>query len=285
MTEKRNSAKALIVPDQLEDAGLSQRGRQTGPGSPKAGRQTRPLPEERTITLHLNEEELLSFQASPENLDELAVGFLYSEGVLNNREDLGSVQVTDCHVYVVANTDRAALPTANGAKKTLTSGCGRGLTFLGLDGMRSLRRTREKLTVSVRQVGELMRELAQQSTKYQKTGGVHSSALALPDKIIATREDIGRHNTVDKLLGYAFLNDLRLQRVIIVSSGRISLEMAAKVGRAGIPVAISRTAVTDMALALADELGITLVGYARAGANADMRVYCGGWRLNKEIRE
>jgi len=94
-------------------------------------------------------------------------------------------------------------------------------------------------------------------------GGVHSCALCSQDEIIIFEEDIGRHNALDKILGRALLQDIDLSDKIILTSGRISSEILIKVGKRAIPVLISRAAPTNLAIEMARELNITLIGFAR----------------------
>lgn len=278
MTEKRPEDSAPALAAVTDIAGVSAKRNPRVAGGVK--RTPDLLPKERTITLYLDDEELVAFQASPEHLDELAVGFLYGEGLLDGNKDLKEVRVKGSRISIATHSDRPSIEKLGG-KRTLTSGCGRGLTFLGADSLTKMRRVDGALSISKTQIGKLMRELSQRSIEYQKTGGIHSSALATPDRIIAVREDIGRHNTIDKLIGHALLEEVDLRSMVLVSSGRISLEMAAKAVRAQTPIVISRTAATDMAVALAEELGLTLVGYARAPLTDKMNVYSGVWRLEE----
>jgi FdhD protein len=119
------------------------------------------------------------------------------------------------------------------------------------------------LRVPAARVGELMHELARLSELHRRTGGVHSAALADEGGIRLFREDIGRHNAVDKVIGARLAEGGDFRRCLLLSSGRVSSEVLAKAARCGAPVLVSRTAPTDRSVSEARRLNLTLVGFAR----------------------
>src|SRR5699024_4164892 len=108
-----------------------------------------------------------------------------------------------------------------------------------------------------------MNELQNQSDHFQATGGVHNAALCTVDELVAIKTDIGRHNALDKIYGYILEHDIPLADKIIVFSGRISSEVLLKISKTAIGILISKSAPTDLALNLANDLGITAIGFAR----------------------
>ena len=108
--------------------------------------------------------------------------------------------------------------------------------------------------------------LDEEAKTFRLTGGVHEAALAHGEGFVVYYEDIGRHNTLDRVLGYTFLNDVDTSDKAGILSSRISSEILTKVARIGAPVVVSRAAVTCIAIDLADQLGITLVGFARGNS-------------------
>ncbi|MFH7320426.1 formate dehydrogenase accessory sulfurtransferase FdhD [Desulfurivibrio sp. D14AmB] len=216
------------------------------------------------FTLLVNDQVLVSLLCSPAELDAMAVGFLLSEGMLSERDALLGVEVDEARAAVkVALKDLPADWNTLFHRKTITSGCGQGVTFSNSATLTSLAVRRPPLRLSSARIHDLLREFSRSSVLYMKTGGVHSAALADGDSILLFAEDIGRHNAVDKLIGKAFLAGIPLEDKLLLSSGRISGEIMTKVIRNRIPVLITRTAPTCMSIAHAEEHGVTMIGFAR----------------------
>ena len=133
-----------------------------------------------------------------------------------------------------------------------------------------------QLTVAPARVYELMKELNRLSDLYRETRGVHNSALADGGNILVFRDDIGRHNAVDKIRGACFLEEIPLGDKLLVTTGRMSSEIVVKVAKMGVPILISRSAPTSLALDLAERIGLTLIGYVRGDK---MTVYTGKQRV------
>ena len=157
---------------------------------------------------------------------------MLSEGILNNRDSLLDVQV-DEKTFTVSVTLKD-LPddideTFN--KKTITSGCGQGITYTDAESLKNLPPNRSMLQVSPDRIRGILKEFRTISDLFTKTGGVHSAALVDKEKIILFSEDIGRHNAVDKLLGKTFLAGIPTDDKILLSSGRISGEIMTKDNR------------------------------------------------------
>jgi FdhD protein len=110
-----------------------------------------------------------------------------------------------------------------------------------------------------------MGQMAREGSLYRETGGVHACAFARDGHTLIVREDVGRHNAVDKVLGRAWLDRVPTEGGVLLTTGRISYEMAVKAAKARVPVVVSRTAVTELAAEVAATVGLTLVGYARGG--------------------
>ncbi len=115
-----------------------------------------------------------------------------------------------------------------------------------------------------------MEELQQQSEQFMRTGGVHNAALAEPDGLLAVRTDIGRHNALDKIYGHMLRSRISVKNKLIVFSGRLSSEVLLKISKIGAGIVLSKSAPTDLALRLADDLQITVIGFARG---SKMNVY------------
>jgi FdhD protein len=110
-----------------------------------------------------------------------------------------------------------------------------------------------------------MKRFSRISSIFMRTGGVHSCAVCREGEVVISNDDIGRHNALDKVFGKCLLEEIRLDDKLILTSGRISSEILIKVARMGAPIIVSRCAPTDLALRLAEKVGITVIGFARAG--------------------
>jgi formate dehydrogenase accessory protein FdhD len=228
-------------------------------------RSTRSMPSEMPVTIHLNEREIATTQATPADLEDLAVGFLLAEGLLSDREALGTIDVDAKRGLVWVTTAEEVPDDIAERARYLTSGCGRGITFASVGHARGLARVDSQLRVSADTLYDLIREMARRAEMYRDSGGVHACGLAREGKLEIVREDVGRHNALDKVLGRAWLDRVPTGDAILLSTGRLSYEMTVKAAKSAVPIAVTRSAVTDLAADIADELGITLVGYARGG--------------------
>src|SRR5262249_33688707 len=155
-------------------------------------------------------------------------------------------------------THPVELPT----ERILTSGCGGGITFR-ID-PRVFAPLRSALRVPATQLSARLKDLFSSATHYQASRGIHGAALSDGEQLLVVAEDVGRHNAVDKIKGEALLRSIPTTDRILLSTGRISSEMLLKACRMGVPLVASRTSPTEMAIALAEQLGITVVGYLRS---------------------
>ncbi len=229
------------------------------------------------FTISVNNQELVTLLCSPTYLKFLAVGFLVSEGIIKSKDDIKKVVVDErLGIAWVQTTDQEAVQPLMLSKRLITSGCGRGASFYNPDDAQAFTIIESKLTVKPEDVFSLVQEFQHYSEIYKTTHGVHSAALCDNKKILLFRDDIGRHNAIDKIVGECLLNDLSTQDRMIVVSGRISSEMAVKVAKRNIPVLVSISAPTDLGIRLANEFGLTLIGFVRPKR---MNVYAGRERI------
>jgi FdhD protein len=224
------------------------------------------MPSERPVTVYMNDIEVATMQATPDDLEELAAGFLVSEGLLEDRDALRSIGADHKRGLVYVETDEAVPDELTFRRRYLTSGCGKGVTFSSVGHAKSLTPVPPGFTVSASDVREWMRQMNEQAGKYRDSGGMQACALAGGGKVRIVREDVGRHNAVDKVLGRAWLDRLPTDDAVLLSTGRVSYEMAVKAAKASVPVVVSKSAVTDLAAEIAGGLGITVIGYARGGS-------------------
>jgi FdhD protein len=223
------------------------------------------------LSIYVNGVELATFMCTPLQQQALAAGFLANEGLIDGIEEVVVLHTCGAGTCVDVWLSHAV---QRPARSFITSGCGGGLTFDDLS------EHIEPLTSTVRvkpvQLQRLMRQLNSAAQIYQKVRGVHASALSDGERLLLVAEDVGRHNTLDKLRGLAMLQAVDTRDKILISSGRVSSEMLTKAGHMGVPVIVSRTSPTSLSVTLAQAWGITLVGYVRQNR---MNVYAGEQRL------
>lgn len=214
------------------------------------------------LKIVFNEQELVTLVCSPNYLDELAVGYLFSEGLITHSSDIAKINLENERLTVQAQKISTVI-TNPIAHQVITSGCGRSKIYADLYGS-GLKKVYSQVSVTTEQVYYLAAELNKRSDLFRQTGGVHNSLLVdNQGDLFIFREDIGRHNAIDKLVGYLTLNQISPENKIFVTTGRISAEILLKTARRSIPILISRSAPTDLAINLAYRLGITIVGFAR----------------------
>ncbi len=216
------------------------------------------------VTLFLNDEELVTLVCTPDSLEELAAGFLYGEGLLAGPGDLKSIRVNREDGLIWVETTSPA-PAEGFLKRYLTTCCGKGrASFYFVNDAGGIRPLQAAgFRISREEIAALSSALEAEAGLFRSTGGAHSAALCRPEGIIAFYEDIGRHNAVDKIAGHCFLKGIPLSDKAIALSGRVSSEILIKAARMGVPMVISRSAPTDLALQMAEELGVTVAGFAR----------------------
>ncbi len=197
--------------------------------------------------LLLNDKPVTVMVASRDQLRELGAGYLVSEGIVR------------CVDKVEVDGDRILAYSDTGCdlrwlkRETGSSG---GISFLS-----DLPRLVSDIRLSPDEILAVTREI--ETDLWRKTGGVHCSVLFRNKKLLAKSSDVGRHNTVDKLVGHAVLNGIDLSHCVIGCTGRQPAGMVRKCAHAGIPIVISRAASTDKGIAAAESAGITLVGFSR----------------------
>jgi FdhD protein len=220
---------------------------------------------ETTLTVYVNSKETAALVCSPRDQKYLAVGFLCAEGVLTRREELRKVEydAEHCIVYIETSsepdlTDKLVM------KRWITPSAGRSGTSVSAPAVPPLPPpVSSQLKVNAETVLKLAAELQDRSRLFQRTGGVHNAALAQGEEILIFQEDIGRHNTLDKIHGQCFLEKIPREDKMIIFSGRVSSEILLKTARMRVPILISRSAPTDLALKLAEKLQITVLGFVR----------------------
>jgi FdhD protein len=213
---------------------------------------------EQPLTLYVNGERFLTLLCSPMKLEALVIGYLWMEKIIEGVGDVQQVEVSPVDGRAdVSLTRPVTLPT----ERILTSGCGGGITFR-ID-HRLFPRLASRRRVRPEALAERMKDLFASAIHYKASRGIHGAALAEPERLLVVAEDVGRHNAVDKVKGEALLRGIATDDCILLSTGRISSEMLLKAARMRVPIVASRTSPTEMAVALAEQLNVTVCGYVR----------------------
>src|SRR5213595_598898 len=222
---------------------------------------------EQPLTLWVNGEKFLTLLCSPIKLEALVVGYLWMEKVIEDAADITRLDVSAVDGRADVTLARpVTLPT----ERILTSGCGGGITFR-ID-HRLFPRLRSRLRVRPTELAARMKDLFQSALHYQRSRGIHGAALADADRLLIVAEDVGRHNAVDKVKGEALRLGIATEDRLLLSTGRVSSEMLLKAARMGVPLVASRTSPTEMAVALAEQLNVTICGYVRGDS---LNLYAG----------
>jgi FdhD protein len=213
---------------------------------------------ESPVSLTVNGEVWLTFMCTPADLEALAVGFLFNEGLIRGYEDVASARPCqnneNIDVWLHQSIEK---PT----QWRRTSGCSGGQTRSESSMNGDLNTSETKFAPEILFQG--MQQLLASQELYREARGVHCSALSDGQQLLLQAEDIGRHNTLDKLVGRMLIEGIQPEHRIIFTTGRISSEMLQKSVRIGASVIVSRTSPTSLSVETAEAFGITLVGYAR----------------------
>lgn len=225
------------------------------------------------LTIYINNEEFATLVCSPTNIEELVIGFLASEGFIRFYADDVQALSIDPHrgFAFVELTNKPIINQQYYSKRFFGSCCGKSRTsFYFHNDVRTAKTSTSKVQIEAKQCITLMESMQNESNIFKQTGGVHNAALCSPSEIIVSRCDIGRHNALDKIYGYSLMNRIPVRDRILVFSGRISSEVLLKAAKIGVGIILSKSAPTDLALDLANDLNITTVGFIR---NEKMNIY------------
>lgn len=218
------------------------------------------------LTIMVNQEEFATVICSPNYIEDLVLGFLASEGVILKRDELKSIDIDDQRGYAHVETtvplhDRIQLST----KRLVASCCGKSREFYFQNDAAIAKTAMTTIHVTPEQVLTMMAELQEQSEVFHATGGLHNAAISDGAQFYIHRQDIGRHNALDKLYGYCIEHHISVRDKILIFSGRISSEILIKAAKIGVGMIISKSAPTTLAVQLAEDLNITAIGFVRDG--------------------
>jgi FdhD protein len=218
---------------------------------------------ERPLTIYLDNREIVTLMTMGSQPELLTLGYLRNQGLVQSIDDIIAIQV-DWEVEAVAVTTRQSNPDLEKilSKRTVTSGCGQGTMFGNV--MASL----DNLGVQCPQfspesIYQVLDGLAEYNKMYKQAGAVHGCALCSGSQVDVFIEDVGRHNAVDAISGWMWLNEVSGRDKVFYTTGRLTSEMIIKVAQMEVPLLLSRSGVTEMGLRLAEKIGIGMVARAK----------------------
>ncbi len=218
--------------------------------------------EERPLTIYLNSQEVVTAMTIGDYPDFLAVGFLRNQGMLKDDEEITGIDYDEELETVVVRTASATTYEEKVKKKTRTSGCAVGTVFgdmmEGLDQVQL-----PQTSVKTSWLYGLAHKINTTPSLYLEAGAIHGTVLCQGDQPLVYMEDVGRHNAVDKIAGWMFLNGISADDKILYTTGRLTSEMVIKTALMGIPVLASRSGFTAWGVDIARQVGLTCIGRMR----------------------
>jgi FdhD protein len=244
---------------------------------------------EKELPIYINGRHLVTASIAPALEKEFVIGYLFGQGFIESISELKSIIIEDNTAKVTLKNSSKASPGATGANYRIVSGGGRSAYY---DKTR-FSEIKTDMKIGKKEIFQAMNVLFESAGLYGETEGVHAAGLfTAGGSPICIVEDIGRHNTLDKIIGYALLNKVDCDKTFLVSTGRMASEMVTKICRCGIPVVATKTAVTDKGLEIGKKCGLTIIGFVRDTGTkihtdmevrviqtAGMKIYSGAERI------
>ncbi|WP_372528220.1 formate dehydrogenase accessory sulfurtransferase FdhD [Piscinibacter sp.] len=242
------------------------------------------IPAERALTVFVDNRELVTLMTLGAAPELLVLGYLRNQRLVESVDDIDSVTV-DWDVEAAAVKTRAGIERFDEktAKRVVTSGCGQGTVFGDLmnelDTLVLPSATDASARVSQAGLYGLLNAMRLQESTYKSAGSVHGCALFRQDELLTFVEDVGRHNAIDTIAGWMWLNDVGGGDKIFYTTGRLTSEMVIKSAQMGVPIIVSRSGITQMGYEVARKLGLCLFGRA---TNRHFICYCGFERFDAQ---
>lgn len=218
------------------------------------------------FTIIAEGKEIITLFCTPKSLKELAIGFLYSEGWIQGIADIASIQIDEKRGMAnieFSKEKKQALALEAGNSEPPRLGSSKGTKFNQLKESLLSKTIKEPLPIDEQKLIGFMKTFTHNSKLFGETGGVHSCGLYDYEGMIFFEDDIGRHNAYDKVFGRALDQGVDVRDKMILTSGRISSEMLIKAAKREVPMIVSKSAPMSLAIEMAQDLGITLIGFVR----------------------
>ncbi len=238
-------------------------------------------PEEALIRIFINGTFFSSLLCTPQNTKELTIGWLFNQGSIETMDEVASIETCDDFRDIKVRLTSNTYKEVDQGKVIRTVACmGGEISYNQF--FKNRPKLNNELTITISDLKDLMKATLSKTPLYKESGGIHCAGLALPanKQIIAGFEDVGRHNAVDKVVGRMLLTGQTLSDKVLLTSGRISSEMALKAANSQIPIIATITACTDLAVNIAEAAGLTVVGRALSSSPT---IWCGEQRIKPKI--
>jgi FdhD protein len=221
------------------------------------------IADERPLTIYLDRYEVVTLMTLGTQPELLTLGYLKNQGLITNIEDIKSIQVDwDVNASVVTTHSENSEWLDKMKNRTVTTGCGQGTIFGDImEQLDNIKLRPIKLKQS--DIYKLLKNLNEFNDVYKSAGAVHGCALCHGTGIITFMEDVGRHNAVDAIAGYMWLEGIPGDDKLFYTTGRLTSEMVIKVAQMGVPALLSRSGITQMGLKLAKDAGVIMFSRAK----------------------
>ena len=222
-----------------------------------------PVVTEKPLTIYLNRQEIVTAMTLGDRPQQMAVGFLYNQNMLQNGDHITAIDYDEELSVVIVRTAHETNYEAKLQKKIRTSGCAQGTVFGDIMDRFDKIKLNPDMRISTRQLMHLSKAINTAPSLYLTAGAIHGCVLCTADKPLIYVEDIGRHNAVDKIAGYMFMDNIAPEDKLFYTTGRLTSEMVIKTVLMGISVLVSRSGFTEAGVRLARQAGLTLIGRAK----------------------
>jgi len=224
---------------------------------------------EAAMTIMLDGEQYATIVCTPASMEEMVLGFLATEGLILSIRDVKQLDIDEKRGFAYVTLHYTpTLP--NNQERWIGSCCGKSREFYLKQDVKTAKTIMTDTPIALENVYALMKQFEENAETRNRTGGVHQAAIATEENILAAFIDIGRHNALDKLYGHLLKEKIPLKNKFILFSGRVSSEIVLKVSKIGVGMLIAKSAPTDLALKLADDLNVSVIGFAK---EASLNVY------------
>lgn len=224
---------------------------------------------EAAMTVMLDGEQYATIVCTPASMEEMVLGFLATEGLILSIGDVEQLDIDEKRGFAYVTLHYTpTLP--NNQERWIGSCCGKSREFYLKQDVKTAKTIMTDTPIALENVYALMKQFEENAETRNRTGGVHQAAIATEENILAAFIDIGRHNALDKLYGHLLKEKIPLKNKFILFSGRVSSEIVLKVSKIGVGMLIAKSAPTDLALKLADDLNVSVIGFAK---EASLNVY------------